>query len=168
MSPVARRISIFALLGVLLLGFLGWWYSPTQILKRRCDSFFNVISFSEKQKSAARQVQALKLADFLDRDVALSGQEISEEIESPVSRGEMQAIFSAVSGACTFIAITQRQYEFIGIAGDEATVQVTVHLAIGHAEGARRFNGTQRLMLSWHRAKNVWALSKVAWEKIAP
>lgn len=153
---------------MVLLGFLGWWYSPTQILKRRCDSFFNVISFSEKQKSAARQVQVLKLADFLDRNVAISGQGISEEIENPLSRGEMQAIFSAASGACTFIAITQRRYEFIGIAGDEATVQVMVHVDIGHAEGAGRFNGTQRMMLSWHRAKNVWALSKVAWEKIAP
>jgi hypothetical protein len=168
MTPFTRRISIFALLGVLLLAFAVWWYSPTQVLKRRCDSFFNVISFSEKQESAARHVQALKLADYLDRDVAISGQELSEEIDSPVSRGEMQAIFSAAGDACTFIAITERRFEFIGIDGDDATVQVTINLAIGHPEGARRFNGTHRMMLSWHRAKPVWVLSKVAWEKIAP
>lgn len=163
-----RRISIFALIVVLLLAFVGWWYSPTQVLKRRCDSFFNVISFSEKQAPAARHVQALKLADYLDRDVAISGKKLPEEIESPVSRGEMQAIFSAASDACRFIAITDRKFEFIGITGDDATVQALVKVAIGHPEGDKGFSGTHRLMLSWHRAKQVWGLTKVAWEKIAP
>lgn len=168
MTPFSRRIAIFALLGVLLLAFVGWWYSPTRILKRRCDSFLDVISLSAKQEPAGRQVQALRLGDYLARDVAISGRDFSEEIESPVSRGDMQAIFSAVGDACTFIAITERQYESVGIVGDDATVRVLVNLAIGHPEGATRFNGTHRMLLSWQREKNVWVLAKVAWERIAP
>ena len=166
MSPLARRISIFALLGVLLLGFMGWWYSPTQVMKRRCDSFFNVISFSEKQEPTAKQVQALKLADFLDRDITISGPQISEEIESPISRGELQAVFSAIAEASSFIAITEREYEFIGVDGDEATAQVMVTVEIGHPEAASRFNGSHRMMLNWHRVKKVWVIDKVAMERI--
>jgi hypothetical protein len=168
MNPFSRRLAIFALLGVALLAFLGWWYSPTQILKRRCDSFLDVISLSEHQEPAGRQVQALRLGDYLDRRVAISGSELSEEIDSPMSRGDVQAIFSAVGDACTFIAITERQYESIVIVGDDATVQVLVKLAIGHPEGAARFDGTHRLLLSWRREKNAWVLAKVEWEWIAP
>ena len=160
-----RRILIFALLGGLLLAFAAWRYSPTQVLKRRCDSFFNVISISAKQPSEARHVQALKLGDYLDRNVALAAKELPEEIESPLPSGEVQAIFAAACDACSFIAITERQFEFIGIDGDQATVQAMIKVAVGHPAGDKGFNGTHRIMLSWHRLTQGWVLTKVAWEK---
>ncbi len=163
-----RRILIVAMIVVLLLAFAGWWFSPTQVVQRRCDSFFNVISFREQQAPAARHAQGLKLADYLDRDIAISANELPEEIESPVSRGELQALFSAASNACNFIAITDRKFESIGIAGEDATVQARVKVAIGHPEGDHGLSGTHRVMLSWHRTNQVWVLTNVAWEKIAP
>lgn len=39
---------------------------------------------------------------------------------------------------------------------------------IGRPEGDKGFNGTHRMMLSWHRADQGWVLTKVAWEKIGP
>ncbi|MEI7909236.1 MAG: hypothetical protein WCK77_06335 [Verrucomicrobiota bacterium] len=163
-----RRITIFALLVMILLAVSAWWYSPTQVLKRRCNRFFDAISFTEKAKPETRRLQVLKLGDFLDRTVALAGKDLPEEISSPAQRDEFQAIFAIACDACRFVAITERKIEFMGIDGETASVQATVRVGIGHPEGGKLFNGTHRLMLTWHHTTPGWCLSGLAWDKIGP
>jgi hypothetical protein len=163
-----RRITTFALFALVVLGFAGWWFSPTQVLKRRCNSFFDVISFSEKTNPETRHLQVLKLGDFLDRSVALATKDLPEEISNPAPREEIQAVFSGACNACSFITITNREFEFIGIDGDSARVEATVEVAIGHPEGNPSFNGTHRMTLAWHRSGQGWVLTDVSWDKIAP
>ena len=163
-----RRITLFTVVVLVVLGCTGWWYSPTQVLKRRCNRFFDVISFSEKAKPETRRLQVLKLGDFLERNVTLAAKDLPEEISSPAPRDEIQAVFAIVCDACRFVTLTQRKIEFIGIDGESATVQATVKVSVGHPEGERGFNGTQRLMLSWHRATSDWCLTAASWERIGP
>jgi hypothetical protein len=137
-------------------------------LKRRCDSFFNVISFGEKTTREARRLQVIMLGDYLDRSVALSTTSLPDEISNPAPRDEIQAVFGAVCDACSFIAISDRKFEFIGIDGDSAMVQATVKIAIGHPHGDRGFNGTHRMMLAWHRATQGWLLTEASWTKTGP
>ena len=163
-----RRITMFALFALVVLGFAGWWFSPTQVVKRRCGSFFDVISFSEKTTPETRHLQVLKLGDFLDRSVALTTKDLPEEISNPAPRDEIQAVFAGVCNACSFLAITNREFDFIGIDGDSAVVQATVNVAIGHPEGAKGFNGAHQLTLAWHRSAQGWLLTDASWNKIAP
>lgn len=163
-----RQITIAALLVMVIMAFAFWWYSPAQVLKRRCNHFFNVISFTEKMKPETRQLRVMELGEFLDTNVVLSGKDLPDEISNPAPSDELQAIFACVCDACRFVTITERNMEFIGIDGKTATVQATIKLAIDHPEGAKLFNGTHRLMISWQHAAQRWRITKVSWEKLSP
>ena len=65
MRKLLPAIAFLVLFGL----FLGWWYHPTNVLKRRVGSLFDTAEVPETMSELARSSRGPNLAEYLAEDI---------------------------------------------------------------------------------------------------
>ena len=74
-----KRYTIPLIVLVLLGGFSVWWYSPTQVIKRKVSSLLSTLTLEASEGRAGRNFRGYALHDLLDEVGGSGGHECHPE-----------------------------------------------------------------------------------------
>ena len=158
-----RPIVLAAALIVAVAGFLAFWFSPTQVVKRRVLAMIRTASVPESMPELARASRGRNLADHLAPVVRLAGPPHVDELPvGGVDRSQIAAAYTAAATSCRFISLEDVTFESIDVLGDSAEVRFTVD-AIVQLASSRPLDGIQHVELQWSKTDDGWRLTRAAW-----
>lgn len=158
-----RPLLVAAALIVALAGSLAFWFSPTQVVKRRVLAMIRTASVPESMPEIARASRGRNLSDYLAPTVRLAGPEHVDEIpQGGIDRSQIAAAYTAAAGMCRFISLEDVEFESIDVLGDSAEVRFTVD-AIVQLPSSRPLDGIQHVELQWSKTDDGWRLTRASW-----
>ena len=161
-----KRFTIPALVGLLLAGFLFWWFSPGQVLKRRLLVLFETITLDESAGVSSRQLGVYSLNSLLAPIVTLENQTI-EEANGTFERSELGDSFSWLCQQAKQTRFELENLESVSVIGDTAEVSCTLK-ALVELQGYRPADGIYHARFNWRRCDDGWRLERVQWTGAAP
>jgi hypothetical protein len=155
-----------ALLLVALLAFTGfcvWWFSPTQVVKRRSRDLCQILTLEEGTPSTSRNIGAFQLDRLLQPQVELQIPALSEANGS-FERAQISSAFSWLCSNAKETRMKLGEIESITVNGDHAEVRAKVD-ALLNVSIAQPINGPGDAIFTWKKAEDGWRLEKVSWSE---
>ena len=156
-----KRILIPLAAVALTAGFLAWWLSPTQVVKRRTNRLMDVMSMSEGSSAATRQLGVYSLNGLIAAELVLDTPTISDA-NGIFERSQIESGFSWLAGNAKSSELRIEDLESITVNGDEATVRATVD-AVVILSDYRPADGLYSVELDWRKEKDGWRLTRAQW-----
>lgn len=148
---------------VLLAGLAVWWYSPSQVLKRRTVVLLEAMTLEPGTTKASRQMGLYTVSALLADQVTL----VSSTSEHANGDFPKQEVESAYSWFCERVAesrFSNSAFESVTVTGADAEVVMTVD-AMVDLGGSRPIDGPCRVSLRWHNPDGHWLLTRAEWER---
>jgi hypothetical protein len=162
-----RRLAILAVTFILAVGFLAWWNSSTQVVKRRTKSLVTVLTIPASEQEGVRKVRSMGLDPFLDDSIQVVAKGIPE-LEDPLDREQINGAFTYFCQRVTSSDFSVKKFQSVEINGEEARVKALISVHLDLPGGDRGVSGTHEVTLLWQHAKQAWKLKSVDWNKIGP
>lgn len=156
-----KRILIPLAAVALIAGFLVWWFSPTQVVKRRTNRLLDVMSMSEGSSPATRQLGVYSLSGLIARELVLDTPTISDA-NGIFERSQIESGFSWLAGNAKSSKLKIEDIESIEVNGDEATVKATID-AVVILSDYRPADGLYAVEFDWRKEEDGWRLSRALW-----
>jgi len=156
-----KRILIPLAAIAVIAGFLVWWFSPTQVVKRRTNRLMEVMSMSEGSSPATRQLGVYSLNALIARELVLDTPTISDA-NGIFERSQIESGFSWLAGAAKSSALKIKEIESITVNGNEATVKATID-AVVILSDYRPADGIYDVELDWRKEEDGWRLTRALW-----
>ena len=156
-----KRALIIATVLILAVGFGVWWFSPTQVVKRRTTELLDTMSFGEGTGKPARGLRVYAISRMLDEVVHLETPTISEA-NGTFERSELESGFSFLLNRAKRSEFSVEDFSSVTVDGDSATVVFTVE-ALVELPTYRPADGRYEVEFSWKRAEDGWRLSRAKW-----
>lgn len=149
------------LIGLLLaaLGFSVWWYSPTQVVKRRTDRLLEVMSFEEGQGRVARQAGAYALNSLLAAEVELAA-DFPAEANGMFERERLESAYSWLAGRVVRSRFERIAFEKVEVREPVAEVELRAQVLV-QLPDARLLDGRFRIFLLWQNEGDGWRVAHV-------
>lgn len=157
MKRIGLPIVVLALLGA----FLFWWFSPSQVLKRRTDSLLQTLTLEAGSGKATRQAGVYSLNALLASEVELETA-VPAEANGTFERSELESAFSWLCEQAKETRFERVGIRNIRIDGDSAVVECVLEATV-ELPSHRPVDGRHLAALHWIREDNVWRLSKAVW-----
>lgn len=161
-----RRLLVPLVSLLLIGGFLAWWFSPTQVVKRHTKALLELLTMEQGTAGMSRIQGSFKLDRLLARKV---------EIEVP-SIAEANGVFdkSEVGSAYNWLCQSAREtrmkldgIDSIGISGNKAVVVTSLN-ALVDMKGFRPVDGPGEATFTWQKTEDGWLLEKAVWKSSQP
>jgi hypothetical protein len=154
-----KRALVAGSLAVICIAFGIWWFSGTQVLKRRTRALLDTVTVDAGSGKIARGLQASGIDGFLAPTIKLA---VPSDLASGTwSRDEVAAGFRYVAEAADSTRFEIRDLESVAITGDRATV-VAVLDANVHVDRQARIDGPYRTEFDWQKIDGRWRIARVA------
>jgi len=160
-----RRLLYPAAAGVLLAGFLFWWFSPGQVLKRRTLVLFEKLTLDMTARPSSRQLGVYSLNALLAPEVTLENPAI-DEANGSFDRTEIESAFSWLCQHAKQTRFELRDLESIAVSGDTGTVSCTLE-ALVELPAYRPADGIYQANFQWRRGDDGWRLESARWSDAA-
>lgn len=157
-----RRLAVPAFLIALLAGFLFWWFSPEQVVKRRTKNLIELANLEAGSSPASRALGTFTLTKLLDDPVALSVPAV-EEANGRFARDELEAGYQWFCRSAKESRVRVTGFDEISVAGDEATVRASLDAQVVFPT-YRPSDGPVRATFEWRKRDDGWKLVRLAWE----
>ena len=161
-----KRFAIAAII-VAVLGILGvWWFSPTQVLKRRTLSLLTTLTLEAGTGKAGRQLGAYSLNALLAPQVELYAPTI-QEANGSFERSELESAFSWLCNQARQTRFELQKIHSVSVNGDQAKVELTL-TGLVELPTYRPADGTYGVTFDWEKAKDGWRLTRATWKQVHP
>lgn len=159
-----KRFAIPAIV-VAVLGILAvWWFSPTQVVKRRTRSLLTTLTLDAGTGKAGRQFGAYPLNALLAAEVELDTPTI-QEANGTFERSELESAFSWLCNQARQTRFALRNFNSVTINGDKAKVELTLE-GLVELPSYRPADGTYDVTFDWEKAKDGWRLTRATWKQV--
>lgn len=156
-----RLIPIFIAL-VLFAGFCVWWFSPTQVVKRRSRDLCHILTLEEGTPATSRNIGAFQLDRLLQPQVELEIPALSEANGS-FERAQISSAFSWLCSNAKETKAKLGEIESVTVNGDHAEVRAKVD-ALLNVSIAQPLNGPGDAIFTWKKTDDGWRLEKLSWK----
>lgn len=157
MKRLAPAVFIVALLGALAF----WWFSPTQVVKRRTQNLLQVLTLEPGSGQSGRQLGVYSLNALLAPEVKLKSRSISQA-NGTFARSELESAYSWLCGQARQTEFTLDQFHSVIVEGDQATVECAI-TALVDLPNDRPADGNYEVTFRWTREDDNWRLSSATW-----
>jgi hypothetical protein len=154
-----KRVWIYVVLLIMSAGFAFWWFSPTQVLKRRTTSLLETLTLDSSATQGSRTLAAYSLNALLASEVSLETPTI-EEANGTFERAELESAFNWLCGQAK-----QTRFElmdFQSVTGDTAEVACVLE-ALVELPTVRPADGIHQARFSWRREDETWRVERAVW-----
>lgn len=159
-----KRLVISAVILAALAGPGIWWFSDTQVLKRRTGSLLATLTLDSGTGRAGRQMAAYSLNALLASQVELENPEI-EEANGSFERAELEAAFSWLCNQARQTRFEAGKFHSVSFSGDVAKVQLSL-TGLVELPAYRPADGTYEVTFHWQKEEDGWRLSRAVWNQI--
>ena len=157
-----RRYLIPVAVVLVLGGFLMWWFSPSQVVKRRTGSLLETMTLEADTGTAARQMKTYSLNRLLAARVRLENPEI-EEASGSFERSDIEAGFSWLTSQAKETRFEVEDFKSVTVDGDTAQVSLVL-TGLVDLKSYRPVDGKYDVTLDWMKEKDGWRLTGSSWK----
>ncbi len=156
-----KRLIISAAALLVLAAFLFWWFSPTQVLKRRTLSLLETLTMDAGTGKSTRQLGAYSLNVLLAREVELSTPTI-DQANGTFERSELESAFSWLCQQAKHTRFELDEFRSVNISGDRGEVLFSLD-ALVELPTYRPVDGNFGVTFRWQREEDTWRLTGAEW-----
>jgi hypothetical protein len=156
---------IISVVSIIVVLSATWWFSPEQVIKRRCVSLFEVLSIDTSQAPATRALAVYSLHPYLASEVEISATS-PEEANGTFARDELESIFSSICQHAEQCRFTEPVFERVFIQDDSATVHLNLQIKV-EFPGVSIADGSYRVTLDWRCGEKDWLLERTTGDPIS-
>jgi hypothetical protein len=149
--------------GLLLAGFLFWWYSPEQVLKRRTGAMLEALTLDPGAGRSARQMQVYALNTLLAPEVTLENPDI-DEANGSFERPDIESAFSTLCQLAKQTRFELLDLDSVTANGDSGKVSCTLK-ALVELPAYRPADGIYQAEFQWRHGDDGWRLESAKWAK---
>lgn len=157
MKRIVLPLAFVAILGI----FAIWWFSDTQVLKRRTQSLLTTLTFEAGVGRTTRQLGAYTLNSILAPSIELETPTINEA-NGTFDRSDLESAYSWLCNQAKQSNFEVRKFNNISIAGQEATLNVTL-FGLVELPSYRPADGTYDVVFRWKKGEDGWRLYSAKW-----
>lgn len=155
-----RLVPASILLG-LAAGFLVFWFTPAQVVKRRTESFLKVITLDASENPTRRQLGAYSLNALLAEQVELESTTI-HEANGSFARSQLESAYAWLCQQARQTRFHLVKFQSVTVTGNRAEVSFTVD-ALVELPNYRPADGSYQAVFHWHETHDGWRLAKARW-----
>ena len=159
-----KRFAILAVSLAVAVIFGGWWFSPTQVLKRRTESLLATLTLDSGTGKAGRQMAAYSLNALLASQVELENPEI-QEANGNFERAELESAFSWLCNQARQTRFEAGKFHSVSVSGDAAKVKLSL-TGLVELPTYRPADGTYEVTFDWQKEEDGWRLSRAVWQQV--
>lgn len=157
-----KRWMTYSAVCLVIIGLAAWWFSPSQVIKRRTLSLLETLTMDAGTGRAARQVGVYSLNSMLAPQVELYTPSI-REANGTFDRGELESAYSWLSQHARQTRFTHRRFESVSITGGEGSVSFILD-ALVELPNFRFADGAFDVTFRWRRDDHgKWRLFSATW-----
>jgi hypothetical protein len=156
-----KRLSILGVILLFLVAFLLWWFSPTQVLKRRTQSFLDLMTMDAGTGKSGRQLGVYRMNSLLAEQVELNTPTI-EQANGTFARSELESGFSFICQQAKQTRFILNEIQSVEVASDRSTVVFSIE-ALVELPAYRPVDGNFQVTFHWQREKDEWRLARADW-----
>jgi hypothetical protein len=158
-----RLVIPLAVVGLLAV-FALWWFSPTQVLKRRTESLLTTLTLDGGSGKVGRQMRVYSLNGLLASGVELDNPAI-KEANGTFERAELESAFSWLCEQAKQTRFKAGKFHSISVSGDKARVTLTLN-GLVELPTYRPADGKFDATFDWQKDEDGWRLARASWKQI--
>jgi hypothetical protein len=158
-----KRLVIPLVVACLLAAFGVWWFSPTQVVKRRTQSLLATLTLDGGSGKVGRQMAVYSLNALLAPHIELENPTIPEARGS-FERPELESAFSWLCGQARQTRFKAEKFHSIQVSGDKATVEFTL-TGLVELPTYRPADGRFDATFNWEKEEDGWRLARASWRE---
>jgi hypothetical protein len=159
-----KRQAIIAVILLLAAGATVWWFSPTQVVKRRTSGLLDSLTFSASTGSAYRQASGYGFSSYLAESVELDNPTFPLA-NGVFDRGTLEAGYSGLANQARESRFDIETFDSITVDGDLATVRATVE-GLVQLPDYRPADGRYEVEFHWQKESDGnWRLTRAVWRE---
>ncbi|MGL5016533.1 MAG: hypothetical protein ACRDBP_00245 [Luteolibacter sp.] len=147
----------------LLAGFGIWWFSPSQVVKRRTESLLETLTLDGGSGKVGRQMAVYSLNALLAPRIELENPTITEASGS-FERPELESAFSWLCGQAKQTSFKAEKFRSIRVTGNKATVEMTL-TGLVELPTYRPADGRFDAIFDWEKEEDGWRLARASWRE---
>jgi len=159
-----KRLAIVAIIAAALFAFSLWWFSPSEVVKRRTYKLLDILTFDAGGGRGARQMGVYSLNAILAPEVKLTAKSIAEA-NGTFERPEMESAYSWLGEQAKQTYFNLEKITSLKIKGDEAIVRFTLE-ALVELPTYRPADGRFQVEFRWQKLEDGWRLNEAEWDKL--
>lgn len=159
-----KRIAIYAVIIAILAALGSWWFSPTQVLKRRTSSLLSTLTLDSGGGKIGRQAGAYSLNALLADQVELENDAI-KEANGSFERQELESAYSWLCEQAKQTHFELTKFTSVTITGEKAKVDCTL-VGLVELPNYRPADGTYDVSFDWRKEKEGWRLTRATWKQV--
>jgi hypothetical protein len=156
-ASLAVSLAVAVIFGV-------WWFSPTQVLKRRTESLLATLTLDSGTGKAGRQMAAYSLNALLASQVELENPDI-HEANGSFERAELESAFSWLCNQARQTRFEAGKFHAVSVSGDAAKVKLSL-TGLVELPTYRPADGTYEVTFDWQKEEDGWRLSRAVWQQV--
>ena len=160
-----KRFLVPTAMAVLLIGFLMWWFSATQVLKRRTLSLLETMTLDSGAGRSSRQLGVYSLNALLAPEVELETPSISQA-NGTFEREDLESAFTWLCQQANKTSFEHERFDSVNVTGDTGEVVFLVD-ALVELPAYRPADGTYQVRFRWRRGDDGWRLERAEWIEAA-
>ncbi len=156
-----KRPLLLALAAVVLIGMGIWWFSPTQVVKRRTLGLLNTVTLEEGSGRATRNMGVYSLNSYLAPRVRLEIPSVNQA-DGTFDRADLEAGFSSMANQAKQAKFEVKEILDITVEGDKGSVTLLLDVLV-EFPNYRPADGTYEVIFDWRRGDDGWRLNRAKW-----
>ncbi len=160
-----KLLATFGGITVLILALGFWWFSPSEVIKRRTLKLLDILTFEPGSGTGARQMGAYSLNAILAPEVELTSKSIAEA-NGTFERAELESAYSWLSGQAKQSHFNLENINSLKIERDTATILFTLE-ALVELPSYRPADGRYQVNFRWQKSDDGWRLTRAEWQEAA-
>ncbi|MGJ8633495.1 MAG: hypothetical protein ACSHX7_06200 [Luteolibacter sp.] len=156
---------LWLILGALLICIpvASWWFSPTQVVKRRTKHLMEVLSLSDGAGGPTRQLKVYSMNALLSDHVELEIPDTSEA-NGIFDKLEMESAFSWICQNAKKSSFQVDDFVRVEISGETAEVEAEISGSM-ELPSYRPADGEYLMEIRWQKSGDGWRFDKVVWKE---
>lgn len=159
-----KRLAISVALLVILAGLAAWWFSDTQVLKRRTESLLTTLTLDSGSGNVNRQMGTYALSGLLAEQVELENPTIQEG-NGTFERTELESVYSWLCNQCKQSRFELQKFHAVTVDGDTAQLSFSLN-ALVELPTYRPADGKFDVHFTWKKAKDGWRITRASWKPV--
>lgn len=159
-----KRLAISLVILALLAGLGAWWFSDTQVVKRRTQSLLTTLTLDAGSGKVSRQMGAYKLNALLAAEVTLDTATI-REANGTFARSELESAFTWLCNQAKLTRFELGRFRSVTLNGNSAKVELTL-FGLVELPNYRPADGDYDVTFDWQKEKDGWRLTQATWKKV--
>lgn len=159
-----KRLVLIAITVVSLALFGLWWFSTSQVLKRRTQSLLATLTLEDSKGKTTRQMGAYSLNGLLASEVELDTPTIAEA-NGTFDHTELESTYSWLCQQAKQTHFKLIKFKSIHVSGDTAKIELTLD-GLVELPVYRPADGIYDVTFDWRKQKDGWRLTRASWQQL--